>query len=287
MMQDKKFPTGRALLVLTLFFFGGMMLTILASSLLPHFGLVKLPVLRATIILQNLITFIAPAVGVALIFGGGKPMTFLSAAKAPKLRDVCLMVLLYVCAIPAVNYLVTLNEAVVLPESMAAIEKALKESEDAARQVTEQLLGDKSMPGFAVTIFAVAILTGIGEEFFFRGALQGIFGKAIRNPHIVVWTVAFIFSAFHFQFYGLIPRTVLGAIFGYSVMWSRSLWVPILCHAVNNGTTAIWGETDASSIGGDISSPWLPIASAVATIGIMIWWNRMAKREVREQRLEN
>jgi len=38
----------------------------------------------------------------------------------------------------------------------------------------------------------------------------------------------------HFQFYGFLPRFVLGALLGYLFVWSKSLWAPILAHFVNN-----------------------------------------------------
>ncbi|MEG1774662.1 MAG: CPBP family intramembrane glutamic endopeptidase, partial [Oscillospiraceae bacterium] len=49
-----------------------------------------------------------------------------------------------------------------------------------------------------------------------------------------IWMAAFAFSMFHMQFYGLIPRMLLGAYFGYLLVWTRSLWIPIIAHFANN-----------------------------------------------------
>jgi len=38
----------------------------------------------------------------------------------------------------------------------------------------------------------------------------------------------------HMQFYGFLPRMVLGAMFGYLLVWTGTMWVPILAHFVNN-----------------------------------------------------
>ncbi len=38
----------------------------------------------------------------------------------------------------------------------------------------------------------------------------------------------------HFQFLGFIPRILLGMLFGYMLVWSGSIWVPVLAHFVNN-----------------------------------------------------
>jgi membrane protease YdiL (CAAX protease family) len=38
----------------------------------------------------------------------------------------------------------------------------------------------------------------------------------------------------HMQFYGFLPRMALGAMFGYLLVWTGTMWVPILAHFVNN-----------------------------------------------------
>ena len=85
-----------------------------------------------------------------------------------------------------------------------------------------------------IMILIVGVLTGIGEEFVFRGVLQRLFLDKFRNPHIAVWITAVIFSAVHFQFYGFVPRMLLGAFFGYLLVWSGNIWLPIIAHALNN-----------------------------------------------------
>jgi hypothetical protein len=43
----------------------------------------------------------------------------------------------------------------------------------------------------------------------------------------------------HLQFYGLLPRMVLGAIFGYLFWWSGCIWIPVLGHLLNNAFTVV------------------------------------------------
>jgi hypothetical protein len=45
---------------------------------------------------------------------------------------------------------------------------------------------------------------------------------------------AILFSFMHLQFLGFIPRILLGALFGYMLVWTGSIWVPVLAHFVNN-----------------------------------------------------
>jgi membrane protease YdiL (CAAX protease family) len=84
----------------------------------------------------------------------------------------------------------------------------------------------------------IALLAAICEELFFRGLLQKTLSEHI-NQHTAIWVTALIFSAVHFQFYGFLPRMLLGAAFGYMVVWSGSLWLPILAHFINNAVGVI------------------------------------------------
>jgi uncharacterized protein len=80
----------------------------------------------------------------------------------------------------------------------------------------------------------IAILPAIGEELMFRGVIQRIFTNWTKNYHWGIWISAFLFSAMHMQFYGFLPRMLLGGMFGYLLVWSGTMWVPILAHFVNN-----------------------------------------------------
>ncbi len=80
----------------------------------------------------------------------------------------------------------------------------------------------------------IAVVAGLAEELIFRGCLQQIMQQIVKNKHIAVWVTAFIFSAIHFQFYGFLPRMLLGALLGYLFLWSGNIWVPIIVHTANN-----------------------------------------------------
>jgi membrane protease YdiL (CAAX protease family) len=85
-----------------------------------------------------------------------------------------------------------------------------------------------------VNLFVIAILPAIGEELFFRGSLMRIFGRFIPNIHLNIIIIAFIFSFIHLQFYGFLPRFLLGILLGYAYVYTRSIWMPILIHFINN-----------------------------------------------------
>ena len=102
-----------------------------------------------------------------------------------------------------------------------------------------------------------------------------------KENHLMVWMIAFVFSAFHLQFYGLIPRIVLGLWMGYLLLWTRSLWVPIIAHTLNNSTVVVFTfianrgvieEETLNNFGladnGQI--PWLALSSAVVTLAVVL-----------------
>lgn len=274
-----KFPAKPALWTLFLLLIGGFFITIFLSSIIAvAFKANELSVMRWSVVLQNVFTFIMPALLMALIVFR-RPLGFLSVTKRPSLFAVIGIIVIYIAATPALNFAVAMNEAMSLPSWMQPVEDWMKASEATAKAMTDKLISAESLPQLLLAVLLVGVLTGIGEEFFFRGAMQNIFSKCIRNKHVAVWSAAFIFSAFHLQFYGFVPRMLLGAILGYSLLWSGSLWVPIICHALNNSMVVVFSyltkqgivQTDISNAGAEFDGfPTLAAISLVATVLLMV-----------------
>lgn len=89
------------------------------------------------------------------------------------------------------------------------------------------------------TMLVIAVVPAIGEELLFRGYLQQKFSNRLSNYHIAILITAFLFSAIHFDLQAIIPRFVLGVLLGYLYFWSRSIWLPILAHFINNAQVVI------------------------------------------------
>ena len=287
-MSNKKFPFIRATVSLLLFLVGGLLLTAFAAGVLGTYmpGANDLTTLRITIALQNILTFAMPAILVAMLFANNR-WEFLSLNNRITFRNFALGAALYAIASPAIKYTIALNEAIVLPDCLADIENMLKASEEAAKAMTDKLLADRSVLGVSGTVLVIGLLTGFGEEIFFRGALMGIFSKILKNKHVIIWLAAFIFSLFHLQFYGLVPRMILGAIFGYTLYWSRCLWIPIILHAINNSVVVLFPENPIEKKGLEnmlnFSDIAIAICSAVMAVALMVYWSRKSNKEQRER----
>ena len=136
-------------------------------------------------------------------------------------------------------YFIQWNANIVFPDFMSGFEEWARELEKQMAEMTERFTTFNNFMQFLFGFFAIAVLPGIGEELLFRGILQNGFHRFTKNAHVAIWVSAFLFAAIHMQFYGLVPRMMLGAVFGYLYVWSGNLWYPIIAHATNNGVTLI------------------------------------------------
>lgn len=158
--------------------------------------------------------------------------------KIPALLFVVILIIMFASS-PLMEYFVNLNQKMVLPKFLAGVEKWMKDSEAAAAKETAFLLALKSLGQMLWALFVIGCLTAIAEEFLFRGCVQAIFTRWTNNPHLGIWIAAILFSAIHMQFYGFLPRMLLGVGFGYFVWWSGSIWTSVWAHFINNGTAVI------------------------------------------------
>ena len=275
------FPVAKSLAILASGLVLGLFIVALSVSLLNAIpGLDKVSALWISTIVQDLFVFILPAVMLGLLVAG-RPMRFLGLSKAPSLLGALGIIVILVAATPALNWTVEWNASMTLPDSLKPLEDWMRMQEEAAQRTTDALMSSTSIWGLLATVATVGIVTGLGEETFFRGALQRVFKEGMRNKHLAVWIAAFVFSTLHFQFYGFVPRMLLGAIFGYAYLWSGSLWVPAIAHAYNNSSVVVmtWlqkagmASAEASEVGA--SSPWLAVSSAVLAIVLMLVYRKL------------
>jgi membrane protease YdiL (CAAX protease family) len=166
------------------------------------------------------------------------PQTYFP-AKSLSLRSVYLT-LLIVFSFMIVNSLVAeWNAEFRFPDFMAGFEDWARGMENQLKAVTEYLTAFDSTSYFILSVVVIAVIPAVGEELLFRGLLQNIFRKLLGNPHVAIWLAAFLFGALHFQFYGLVPRMLIGALFGYLYLWTGNLMIPIFAHFINNGLSLL------------------------------------------------
>ncbi|MDB5274637.1 MAG: metal-dependent rane protease [Chitinophagaceae bacterium] len=146
---------------------------------------------------------------------------------------------LLIASIPAVEQLALLNKTLYLPDLLKSVEDLMNRTEKSAEALTDILVHYHNPLSFLLVFTVIAIIPAIGEELVFRGIVQNELTKIWDNKHFAIWTSGFIFSFIHFQFFGFVPRMLLGVLFGYCYVWTNSLWVPIAMHFTNNALTLI------------------------------------------------
>ena len=201
-------------------------------------------------------------------------------------------------ALPAINLMSHWNQQMVLPTWLSGVEEWMKAKEAEAEWLTKQFMSVTTISGLLVNLLLMAVLPALSEEITFRGVLQRLLSPKnsslnsqlsytssasdrsskgeIRtlNSHLSIWLTAIIFSAIHMQFYGFVPRMLMGALFGYMLVWTGSLWVPMLMHFVNNGMAVLlyfianrahWDMDKVDAIGTG-NTLWLGIVSLVLMV---------------------
>lgn len=269
-MKYRLLPALLILLGITLLF---LIIDSVAGGMIIMRGFTTLH-LRIFAILQDLLVFTLPAIITALIVST-TPARLLAIDRSPATAPVLMALLAMIVAVPAMNFVIEWNESLSLPTSLSSVENWMRSSEDAAQQSVEILMGGTSISDLILGILIIGIFAALAEELYFRGTIMRMMLCSGINPHVAIWSTAFIFSAIHIQFFGFFPRLLLGAFFGYLTYWRNSVWLSVITHAFNNSIVVItsWLER-RGAIGNEIDTLGsqnfiLILASIILTVGVI------------------
>lgn len=162
------------------------------------------------------------------------PEEYLGLTQKPKVLNFFLSIALLLAALPIVEALIYVNEQ--LP-FMGYFSDAL----DNQRTNQNILLMTEmsSLGGFAFTFTVMAIIPAVGEELMFRGILQNLLLKMRNNIHFAAVFTGAIFGILHGQPTHFLGLFALGTLFGYLKEWTKTLWIPIVLHLINNGSLLV------------------------------------------------
>jgi membrane protease YdiL (CAAX protease family) len=200
------------------------------------------------------------------------------------MKEVILVIILTFCIFPITSFTGELNSGLHLPEWFSEVEKWMIEKEDKAAGLIDLLISSDNFWSMMLNLLVLAVIPAIGEELIFRGVFQKIGYKLFKSVNVSIWITAFIFSTIHFQFFGFIPRFILGLVFGYLFLWSGTLWLPVISHFVNNAVPVIgayiqgW-ERFNTYTGLSKQLPGL-LLSIIITLGIMLYFKKNSNREI-------
>lgn len=266
---------GRLFIFLFLLLFGLLLGSVISTVAMLRFREQTPDMLRLIQGLTQITTFILPPLLYSLCVHS-RPITDLGVRH---IRNIYIAIaglaLIYVC-LPFNNLLTDLNEAMRLPESLSKIENMMKMAEETAAQLTEKMLEMNGLKDLAFNLIIIALIPAIGEELTFRGVIQSSLCRLFKSGTWGVIVSAFIFSAIHMQFYGFLPRFVLGLLLGFIFLWSKSLWLSSAMHFLNNGSIVVLYylnqhynlSLDVEHFG-STDNVWIIIASALFSIGLL------------------
>lgn len=236
---------GKKLLVLFLLaLFGALIFSFLGSALVVgiygtdglgwlstmDISAESIGALKVMQIMQTVGMFVFPGFLLAYMFSV-EPSEYIGFRKFNS-KSLILVIATMAIALPGINFLGSLNEQIPLAQWMVDME--LK-----AEVLTKAFLSADSAAVLFLNLFMIAVLPAIGEELIFRGIIQKHFANITKSQIWGIIISALIFSTFHMQFKGFIPRFALGVMFGFMYSWSGSLWLPIIAHFLNNSIATV------------------------------------------------
>jgi membrane protease YdiL (CAAX protease family) len=157
--------------------------------------------------------------------------TDLNVKKFGKCADYGWFILLYLVALPLIGYLAEMSKCIPVPEFLIELSHKM---ETQTKELISRLISGGKIKDLLSALLVMAVLPAVCEEVFFRGVVLNNLLKRTVGIHLAVWISAILFSTVHFEVFGFLSRMLLGATLGYAFVYSKSLWLPIILHFLNN-----------------------------------------------------
>ena len=279
--DEETLNAGKALLLLFVFILGGFIVSQLFAgiALMPFFDLKDIdsiasklanptnyPELRFPLLVSQGVSAFALFIVTPLLYIKFFKIDrdeLLGLKRKENIKGIITSIIIVILAFPIISLVYEWNMSWSIPGDFGVWASA---QEKQLKVLTEFLMQMNSFGDFLFTFIIIAIVAGVGEELLFRGLIQTHLGFAIKNPHVVIWLTAIFFGVFHLQFYGVVPRILLGAIMGYLFYWSGSIKYSMLAHVTNNGfqviaTYILFQNGESLNVDEEVSFPYLSLNS--------------------------
>ncbi|MEP2445952.1 MAG: type II CAAX endopeptidase family protein [Balneola sp.] len=169
------------------------------------------------------------------------------------IQQMGLTAVLFIVAFPIVLFLGWIN-------SFVPVSDFMKQIADQSAELISKLLSSEN--GIILGFLFIGITPAICEELLFRGYMFRAFEKSTKLITTILVT-SLVFSLFHLDITGLLPRMFLGALLAYVTWTSDSLYPAMLGHLINNGGIVLAAglnpEILESTPSPDSEMPWLLI----------------------------
>ena len=186
----------------------------------------------------SIIGFGLPALAVAYFTPGNIP-TNLGFKPIASEKQVLIVVLLAITGLLLSGALGDLTDKLTFSTALRNWATALEAQYKQALMAMTQM---RSIWDLLFAILAIAVVPAIVEELYFRASLQKIITDWSGKPYVAIVVTAILFSAFHFSYFGFLSRMSLGIVLGLIYYYTKTIWLPILMHFINNaiGVSALY-----------------------------------------------
>ncbi|MDD4699906.1 MAG: type II CAAX endopeptidase family protein [Oscillospiraceae bacterium] len=92
--------------------------------------------------------------------------------------------------------------------------------------------------GFAISMLCIGVFPALVEEFAFRGVVLGILKKRF-NSKVAIVVSAIIFGLVHGNLVQIPFAFLMGLVFGFITVYSKSIWPSVIAHFLNNGVSVV------------------------------------------------
>ena len=217
----------------------------------------------------SVIAFGLPGIVVAF-FSKDKLVSELGFVRIKNWNQIGLVILIAITGLFLSGALGDLTEKIPIP---VALKNWATQMEDQYKKALYAMTQMKSVLDLLFAIIAVAVVPAIVEELFFRASLQKILMDWTGKPYVAIIVTAVIFSAFHFSYFGFLSRMSLGIILGIIYYYTKTIWLPMLMHFINNGigiTILYFVRNDPKKmdavIDGNLPFYWVAVAILIVTV---------------------
>ena len=185
--------------------------------------------------LASIIAFGLPSIAVAF-FTKGNLAQNMGFAPLKSMQQLALVILLALAGLVLSGALGSLTEKIPIPISFKNWADGLEAQYKKALVSMTQM---HSIVDLLYALLAVAIVPALVEELYFRATLQKTLKDWTGKPIVAIIVTALFFSAIHFSYYGFLSRMALGILLGLIYEFTKTIWLPILLHFINNGIAIV------------------------------------------------
>jgi membrane protease YdiL (CAAX protease family) len=155
-----------------------------------------------------------------------------------------------------------------LPAILAAnlgAEEGGADFEGVGNEILRSISETRERLGLAGVILLFSVLPALVEELFFRGVILPALLRQYPRA-TAIWGTALLFGVFHLNLPQGFATIAIGAILGYAVARTGSLWVGVVAHAAHNAAVLLGALLAAEGQAGLLFYA-TPVAATLLLVG--------------------